>query len=186
MKRAKEVQRRLAANEFPFVDLAMYIIQVHATRVHFKGLLKKPEMDDVRQRLKIMWPLCEDLPTMSVGSLPLWITEKLQGLPVWRIEWFWDGSYVCSKTPAWKKRFTHSFGGEHGIYKMVRDTLGFSRFEMPFKMWLESLFRPNEMIYYEGKAFIHDMEQLEVQKCTMISVVYDYNHVMTITYITDN
>lgn len=176
----------LQCNEFQFVDMAMYIMQVHASKRHYKTLLRRPEMVDVTERVKIMWPLKTDLPTIGVGQIPLEIVSKMNGTPLWKVEWFWDGSIISSKTPQWKERFKFSYCGERGVYQMVSDTMGFSKHDMAMKMWLESLHRPGQYIYYEGKAFMQGSGELKVQKATMISTIYDYNHVMTVTFVTYN
>lgn len=188
VKRAKTLQDRILEGEYEHHDLAAYTLNAHAIKTHKKKLFKSQDMKDVTMRVEAMFPLVKDYPSLKiVDNLPKECMELLKKHPVgaWKVEWMWNGSFDFQMNDLYKGRY-YKFGRnkERYIYTKLWDGMGFSKFEMGYKMWVESLHRPDQIMRYEGNAYLMDEKRVTCQVARMISHVYDYCHIVTVTVIT--
>ena len=186
MKRAKDVMEGVLNGRFEHSDLALYHLHINAQRQHKKVALKKQDLADVRGRLKIMFPSSkEPLPKLSLEALPPSLIEFINqpGVEDWKIEWMFQGDYFEQKTDGYKKKFHYNRHGMRDVYSKLIDTMGFSRWEIAYKMWLESLYRLDQAIRYEGQSFHVDTKKPVMQVAKMMSHVIDYDHLITVTII---
>lgn len=170
-------------------DLASYNLNAHAIKTHKKKMFKNQDMTNICQRVKIVWPTIDEseLPSLLVvDHLPVSCRTFLDRFESgsWKVEWMFNGSYDYQMSDTYKQRFTkYSRQSERGLYSKLWDTMGFSKPETSFKMWVESLYRPGTVIRYEGNAFHIDTSSVKCQIARMLSHVYDYNHIVTVTII---
>jgi len=186
MKRAKDVMEGLLAGRYEHNDIAMYHLHISAVRQHKKALLKKPDLKDVRDRLSIMFPEAkENVLPLTVDALPQHMKQFVQDPRVkeYKIEWMYNGITHEEISDGYRRKFGYNKFGNKKIYQKVVDTLGFSRWEVPFKMWIESFFRLGKVIRYEGMAYHSDLLVTVPQVVKMMSHVIDFNHVISITTV---
>lgn len=172
------------------VDLAAYNLNAHAIKSHKKKLFKKQDMADIRMRVETMWPPSSDVPRIkSVDNLPAEAMQLLKDYPLsaWKVEWICNGSYDYQMNDLYRnKYYKFSRQKERGVYSKLWDTMGFSKYEMSHKMWLETLFRPGKVIKYEGNAYLMDTQTVILQVARMISHVYSFDNIVTVTVITQS
>jgi hypothetical protein len=186
MKRAKDIMVGVLEGRYEHNDLAMYHLHIAAVRQHKKALLKKPDLADVRDRLSIMFPETkENVPTLTVDALPRHMKEFVQDRQVkeYKIEWMYNGVTHEELSEGYKRKFGYNRFGYKKLYCKLIDTLGMSRWEVPFKMWIESLFRLGQVIRYEGMSYHTDTEMTTPQVVKMMSHVVDFNHIISITVV---
>lgn len=184
MKRAKDVMERLLNGSMEHCDLALFTLQMNATKNHKKMPIKRRDYADVRDRLKIVHPAGAKIPHATIGDLPEPLASFLgAGGMVWKIEWMYEGDYLVEESEEYKNRYKYNRQGCKNLYSKLVDMMGFAKWDMSLKMWIETLFRPNQVVSYEGKAFRHDIRVVQLQTAKMMSVVLDYKHVITATLI---
>ena len=186
MKRAKDVMEGVFEGRYPHQDLAMYHLHISAQRQHKKNLLKKQDLLDISQRIKIMNPPTTDkIPNNVIEDLPYDLLEMIvkSGVDHWKVEWMYCGEYFTKFSKDFRLRYGYNKQGVRSVYSKLVDTLGFSRWEIVYKMWLESLYRSGQVIMYEGKAFHADTEVTVGQVARMKSLILDYDHIITVTTI---
>lgn len=190
VKRAKTLQDRILNGEFEHNDLASYTLNAHAIKTHKKKLFKSQDMKDVTMRVETMWPLVKkgELPSLCiVDNLPQGCLELINKFPLaaWKVEWMWNGSFDFQMNDLYKGRyFKFSRHKERGVYTKLWDGMGFAKYEMGYKMWVESLYRPNKVMRYEGNAYLMNEKRVACQVARVISHVYDYAHIVTVTVVT--
>jgi hypothetical protein len=172
----------LLEGRFEHCDLALYHIQLNATQQHQKTILKKADLRDVRDRIKSIYPESgEPIPPMGKEHLPQDLKDFIKG--EWKIEWVYKGNIIEETSEQYKKMFQYNKKGVKVVYSKVVDTLGFSRWDMAFKMWIESLTRPGKVVWYEGQAFRMDTKKTCMQKASMMTIILDYDHLITVTTV---
>lgn len=184
-KRAKEINSSIVKGEkYPVQDLTMYILNSEASKMGRRKYLKKPDLQDIVERLKTMYPVHagSHLFVRSVNHLPGQMQEMMELHPCWKVEWFWQGEYKAECSGIYEDRYRpFDMSSVHG---RIADTINFCNWDKGYMLWQESLFRPGVEVFYEGKAFWHlDKEGPVVQKATMLTCVYDMDHVVTLTVV---
>lgn len=141
-------------------------------------------MKDVRERIRVVYPLVEISPEASISKLPTVLTELLAGAAIFKIEWMFDGGYEMMSSGEFKAAFGFNFKGNiRNVYRKVQDTLGFSNYDTAYKMWTETLHRPGMVIRYQGRAYRENLKATVCQIARMCSVIYDFEHVVTVTVV---
>lgn len=184
IRKAADAQDQLFSRLFEHVDIAMYTLYVHGRRNHCKALFKRPEINDITSRVEILYPRVpeEEIPLMEVQHLPMSLRELVsahQGH--YRVEWFYKGVYTCKMSSGFQSRYTTKLCGIKRVYPKLVQTLNFSECASSLKMWLESMYRPNTVIKYEGLAYHQASEKVVHQTVRMMSVIYDFEHIITVT-----
>ena len=178
------------AGMFEHVDLACYNLNAHAIKNHKRKMFKKQDMSDIRMRVETMWPPSDQVPALkAVDKLPMDAMKLMKDYPLgaWKVEWICNGSYDFQMNEMYRtKYFKFSRQQERGIYAKLWDTIGFSKFEISHKMWLETLFRPGKVIKYEGNAYLMDTKTVIFQVARMISHVYSFDNIVTVTVVTQS
>jgi hypothetical protein len=150
-------------------------------------MFKAQDMKDVKMRVETMWPPTKLLPALLVVDfLPMACLNLINKFPLgaWKVEWMFNGSYEVHKNDLYKQRYLMMGKRGKEIYSKLWDGMGFAKFDMAYKMWLETLFRPGQIIRYEGNAFLLDQNIVKPQVARMITHVYDFDHIVTVSVIT--
>lgn len=132
-----------------------------------------------------MYPIQGGIPSPVVSHLPDEFIDMMKGRDIWRVEWFYNGKYSAQSSVKYIEKYNLS--ALRGACKLVRisDTVGFCKWESAIRLWFESLYRPDTVVFYEGDAFIFgNKEGIVQQKLRMISHIYDYNNVVTLSVVT--
>jgi hypothetical protein len=183
VKRAKNVLDGLVQGRFQHVDIGIYTLHIHACRRHIRRLLNKSEVNDCLARLKIIYPLLNDgIPALGEGKLPKVLHDMAVG--TYKVEWFYAGEYKVARSPDYKVKLGHPMKNNiRNMHPKTIDTMGFSQWDMPMKMWMESLYRPGQVVSFGGVAFHVNRVKIQYQVARMMSIIFDYEHVITVTQI---
>lgn len=131
-----------------------------------------------------MYPPLEkhNIPKVDSAYLPEVIKGFLTGRDVFQVVWMYNGNIQFMQSTSFKSRFAINRCGEKRLYKIV-ETYGFSDYDAGHKMWLESLYNPGVTVFYEAKAYRQDLKTTVMQKVKIVSVVVDYCHIITASYV---
>lgn len=170
-------------------DLAMFTLHQQALHQHKKSLLKKPDFVNMRHRLEILYPMPADFnfPLLDKDHLPGHLQGALQDHRGWstKIEWMHKGEYFVDMTPDYKKKTDYNRFRNGKLYNKIVDTIGFSRWDMAYKLWVESLYRPDQLMFYKGKAYDMETKSLVNREARMISTILYFDALITITFLND-
>ena len=146
--------------------------------------MKRKDALDCLRRLTSLWPLkaAEQIPPTTRDGLPVELLAMTHGS--YKIEWHYEGRITILMSDDYKNKYRYKVGKNRPVYRKCLDTMGFSDYTMAMKMWIESLHRPGHVINYKGKAAIHTSVELVIQSATVVSLVYDYDHFITLTQVT--
>ena len=187
VKRSQLVQADIRQHTFEHSDLGLYTLHLNAVRAHKKMVFKKADLTDVRQRLQVMFPRGHDIPQEGrlekLSPVALAFVDSVSGKGLWKVEWMYEGRYYSRVSPIYQLRFRPGMKGARDVYSKMTETLQFDKKEMGHKLWLESLHRPEQVVFYEGWAFQLDTECIVRQKASMMSFIYDFEHLVSITLI---
>lgn len=95
----------------------------------------------------------------------------------------YKGAYSSQRSVSYKDRFSFSKMADKKVYQKLVDTLGFSRWNTAHRMWIESLYRPQQVVKYEGKAFDLQKQETVIQTAKMMTYIIDYEHIITCTIV---
>lgn len=181
------VQADIKKMVFQHSDIALYTLHLSAVRSHKKMVFKKNDLKDVRERIKIMFPIGEAIPKegdlFGIDQSGLDLIEGVSEKGFWRVEWMYEGRHHSRVGPGFNQRFKPQLRGVRDLYVKMTDTLQFEKKEMAHKLWLESLYRPGQTVMYEGWAYALEKEQVVYQTARVLSFVLDYEHIITVTTV---
>lgn len=154
-------------------------------RQHKRCILKKKELQEVCHRVSILHPTGADVPPPTIDKLPLPLANFMEMHPnaAYKVEWYYQGAIFCDKGEWYEEKFNFNKMCQKDILTKFLDTMGFSDWQMSYKMWVESLRTNGQIIKYEGMGYQQDVRQTNFQIAKMMSMVIDYNHVITVTLI---
>ena len=183
IKRSKMVMDMWCSGQFPHEDLAYYFQHCNSNYTHQKLFMKRKDALDCLKRLTSMWPLkaAEQIPPASKDGLPIELLAMTHG--AYKIEWHYEGRITITMSDEYKAKYKTKAGKNRPVYRKCLDTMGFSDYTMAMKMWIESLHRPGHVINYTGKAAVNTGVELVIQTATVVSLVYDYDHFITLTHV---
>lgn len=175
---------KIISDFYLFQDLPMYILNAEATVNGRRRYLKRHDMVDVSQRLKIVHPMVEEykIPDCKIAELPKELADVVEMGAAWKVEWFYCGQYKTDMSLVYAERYRPN--EMSSLLGRVADTVGFCTWEKAFALWQESLYRPGIKVFYEGRAcWQGSVGDPVVQKAVMISVILDLDHVITVTSV---
>jgi hypothetical protein len=183
-KRARDVEKQVRDGFMGFRDIFIYLLNAEAVRTHWRKYLKRKESLDVLERLRTMHPLLEkdDIPNPTMTHLIPAMKALLDGREVWCVEWFYEGRRMVKPSDIYKDRYLGVCQGKAS--SRIADMIGFCKWDSGLKLWIESLYRPGQVIYCEGAAYRFDSQEKKNQKVRMLSHIYDFDHVVTVTIVT--
>jgi hypothetical protein len=190
LKRAKTLYENVVDGQYIHSDMATYNLNAHAIRSHKKKMFKAEDMKDVMMRVKTMYPPIprSELPSMCVvDKAPDKLISMLRHFPMaaWKVEWMFNGAYDFQMNDLYKMRyFKFRKSDDKRVYMKLWDTMGFAKFDMGYKMWIESLYRPDKIIRYEGRALLLNTQSVHFQIARMMTHIYSFDHIVTLTVIT--
>ena len=166
-------------------ELGAYVLHTSAIRQHKRSLLRKKHVVELRERVQTMYPAQEPekIPCPLMTNLPFALYQCLQSHSVFKIEWFYMGLEMTHSSSEYKDAFYIPRRKHRRIYSKVMDTLGLSSWNMAFRMWLETLYRPDTVVRYEGIVFHLQEKRKKNVVVKMVSHVYDYEHVVSLTCV---
>lgn len=166
-------------------DMALYILNSYAKKQHKRQCLtKSQDFKDIRERVQALCPLVHNLDfPETMERLPVVLKDHLQNRPGcdYKIEWFNQGGYIITTSPDYLKKYYVNREGDRNLYGKLTDTLGLSDHTIGYKLWVESLARPGQVIFYEGLSLNMTSTQQNLITVSMISIVFDCDHVITLT-----
>lgn len=171
---------------FQHSDIGLYILHLSAVKSHKRSVFKKADLDDVRSRLKIVHPTLMGKPPVVrvLTELPQVMQDFIsQQGGMWKVEWFYKGGYDTRFSPGYLMRFRPKTEGTRDLYTKVLETLQFQDHAAGHRLWLESLYRPGKVVFYEGVGYQLDTHKTVVQTAKIVSVILDYEHVISATII---
>lgn len=182
-RRAGDIDKRVRSGDLYLEGLGLYLLNAEAIRVRQHKFLKRGPQLEILTRLRDTYPLVEPdkIPGPNVQSLPQRLQGMIMDCDTWRAEWFYNGLNVCLTSDAWTKAFHYP---KKRYTVKIMETAGFCRWESMMKLWSDSLFYMDRVIFYEGKATRKDKDGAVIQKARMLTHVLDHDHVITVTTIT--
>jgi hypothetical protein len=166
-------------------DLGSYLLHTSAIRQHKRSLLRKKNVADLRERVQTMYPAQdpEKIPCPLMTNLPFSLYQCLQSHSLFKIEWFYMGLEMTNSSSEYKDAFYIPRRKHRRIYSKAMDTVGLSSWNMAFRMFLETLYRPDTVVRYEGVSYFLSEKRKKNVVVKMVSHVYDYEHVVSLTCV---
>lgn len=150
-------------------------------------MLRRADFKDVHSRVVVQYPESkEPIPEeKKMEQLPEKMMEFFKEWPdsVWKIEWMYRGGFITAKSDIYSNRYGPSLTSRKDLYTKIVDTMGFSKWEMGYKMWVETIRTPGQVVKYEGLAYHLDKKKTGFQTARMMTIVLDYQHIITVTLI---
>ena len=174
---------------FKYPELAMHTIHLEASRSHRRLIFKRPELEEVRNRLRGRYPHVskDDIPHTALVSLPFSLKEFMASYDYTttaiKAEWMYSGLYTNFVNETYKERMYLGRNGDRNMYKKVVDVMGLSEYDMAFNMWMESVDRPQMLIKYDDIAYHRGLGCAVQTGVRMMSVVVDFEHIITVTVV---
>lgn len=170
-----------------YQDIVVHLLNLEASRRKITKYMRRKEQVDVLQRLRTIYPIVRsiDVPSPILGNIPAHFKAMMDGRDVWRVEWFYNGRHMAMSTQEYDERYLGEAIKVRNAVTKLRDMVGFCKWDSAVKLWMESLYRPDQIVYYEGRAYLQNSGKTVYQKVRMMSHIYDSDHVVSITVVTD-
>lgn len=174
------MDRRVRDGEIVLDEFAIFLLNSEAVRGHKRKMFKRSRQVEVLDRVRRQFPLRPGLNVQtSVEALPDHLQDLLCGQSLWRVEWILRGMTVAICSNDW--RFSWCEPLRNLSTKFV-EMGGFCDWTVMLRIWSDSLVHPDRTIYKEGMGYTEE-HGMRMQKASMISHVYDYDHVVSAVVI---
>lgn len=123
---------------------------------------------------------------MVLGDLPPSLIGMIKANDVHKIEWMYSGMYAVKASVKYAMNFItpeNIIKASHDVKcpaKLV-DTINCADYELPLKMWLESMAHPSRVIAFSGKFLWMSDEIVSNSTIRMVSYIVEHDKVITIT-----
>lgn len=156
----------------------MYLLNTEATRMRAKRFSTREEQLEILPSLRAEFPLVKEhiIPKPDMTTAPKIISDLLQGRQFWRIEWFFSGMVLTTESEQWQK---HLSVPRRKISNKVMCMGGFLWEDAMMRVWSDSLYYPDTIIWYEGMAWFSEEVGLVRQRVSMVTHIYDLDHAVT-------
>jgi hypothetical protein len=179
-RRIKDLDRQVREGDLVLDEFALFLMNAEAIRGHKRKLFKRTEQVRVLDQVRIQFPIVPNLNlSPSVSSLPEYLRVMIEGQDLWRVEWFLGGVVIAISSDQWMRTMyypTRSFSVK------VVEMGGFCDWTTLIQLWSDSLVYPGRLVYKEGLGF-SDEYGIRRQRASMLSHVYDYDHVVSATVL---
>lgn len=125
-------------------------------------------------------------PVGVVSSLPRCLSNFLEGKPYHKIEWMTMGRYISHISTGYEQNVMSSAeimnqSKSLGYPLKLIDTCGLSQYDIPYRMWCETLFHPAMEVVYTGMGYWKVLNKCCMTTVRMMSVVINQEYVVTVT-----
>lgn len=153
-------------------------MNTEATRMRAKRFSTREEQLETLPQLRADFPLLKEaeIPKPSAAAAPKIISDLLAGHEFWRVEWFVRGMVLITESEKWRDFLCVS---RRKVSNKIMCTGGFLWEDAMMRVWSDSLYYPDTIIWYEGMAWYSEEIGLVKQRVSMVSHVYDLDHVVT-------
>lgn len=186
VKRAKLAFGNFQMGKYDKIDLAIYQIHLQSTVFKFTSALKQAAAKAMKDRLEVKYGEPTGLrPSMNFDDLPEELKVLAEG--AYKIEYMIEGTYNVAASQWYKDLVledveTNKIAIKHKISPKFVDTMCMSNYDIMGMMWCESLYRPSVIIKINTCIFCTGMKP-EKAVIRMMTYVFDYNNLITITKI---
>lgn len=176
MKRARNLDRRIRDGDLVLDEFAVFLMNAEAVRAHKKRILSRLDQVDVLNRIRELHPVLGGLNVKpSMEKLPSHLKALVEGHDLWRVEWFLQGMAVAIRSDGWRKSWNEP---RPKLSFKIAEMGGFCDWTVMLRVWSDSLVHPDRLVFKEGMGF-HEEVGMKMQRVSMISHVYDYDHVVS-------
>lgn len=190
--RSKAVVRSILGAAYVHNDYAKYALHLQACKYTGRGLLYRTEIKDIYARIT-QEDLKHSMPTVSQTTLftkmPPQLHEIVSNSRCYKIECCDnDGTYKVITNDVYGENFITAGGimAYSKKYKLIPklvDFLGACEHDIHYKMWIETLFYPGQIIVYSGHSIWRKTKDMVLTKILMSSMIVSYGQIVTVTSI---
>jgi hypothetical protein len=179
-RRIKDLDRKIREGELVLDEFALSLMNAEAIRSHRRKLFKRTEQVKVLDQVRAQYPIVPNLNVVpSLINLPENIRSLIEGQELWRVEWFLKGMIVGISSDRWMRNLYYP---ARTFSVKIVEMGNFCEWSTMIQLWSDSLVYPGRLVYKEGLGF-SDEYGIRRQRASVLSHVYDYDHVVSVMVI---
>lgn len=161
-------------------EFAVFLLNSEAVRGHKRKIFKRSRQVQVLERVRRQFPLRPGLNVKTnTEDLPDHLQDLICGQKLWRVEWILRGVTVGVCSNEWRLSWCEPL---RNMSTKFVEMGGFCDWTIMIRVWSDSLVHPDRVIYKEGMGYTEE-RGMGMQKVSVMSHIYDYDHVVSATVI---
>lgn len=176
-RRGRDLEERIRNRDFKMHPLGRYLLNTEAVRMRAKKFNTREEQLQVLPQLREQFPLMQEslIPRPDEKTLPPILSDLVRDQRFWRLEWFFNGMGLVKESDDWRELLHVP---RRKLAEKIASMGGFLWADAMMRVWSDSLYYPDTIIWYEGMAWYCEDVGLVKQRVSMVSHVYDLDHVV--------
>lgn len=189
--RAKKVFKELRDGDYYHNDFARYQIYLQSLVFDTKIVLTRQDVLDIFRRISagdVHYSFIKPLENRTIDDLPVYMKTFAGSGDVTKLEFLDKGRYKVVVSPKYESYFMT--GDEiirtakyHRIPPKLVDTCRFNQYDLAYRVWSESLYRPGCVISYTGPALWRADNVCVWTTMRVLSYIQAHDSVATITQL---
>jgi hypothetical protein len=190
--RAKAVMKGIINAEYVHSDYAKYSLHLQSCNYAGKALLFRTEIKDIYNRIAAVDEQYGVVPMPTeifMKTLPGQLREMVNYSTCYKIESMdKDGSYQSFTNDAYSRNFISSGGimayaKKHHLPPKLVDFVGACEHDAHYKMWVESLLYPGQIMIYKGYCIWRANKEMVLTQIFMASMIVSFSQIVTVTSV---
>lgn len=183
---ARELHKHVYLGEFLHNDNAKYQLQLQVNRYGGRSMLTRKDAMEVFYRI-VTVPVMIGVPGIGdMADLPDPIKQHVGDHATFKIEWMLNGQYLVSMSDSYGVNICSETSIADVAKKMhvppkLVDYCGLTNCDMPYKMWIESLYVPCSPVTFTGAGFWMGDKKVAMTTVRIMSVIIHHEYIITAT-----
>jgi len=163
-------------------------MQLQSNRYNVRPILVRTDMMDIFSRIVTFNSVPMSIEVGVMADLPNSIKHHIGDHETFKVEWMKNGTYLISMSDSYAENVIQEtmlaeMARKANVPPKLVDYCGLSEFDMPYKMWIESLFYPSSAISLTGAGFWKTDNKVAWTTVRVMSVIVRHDYIITATTV---
>lgn len=190
VQRAKSLLKMVLDGNIPSNDFGRYQLHMQSCVYQTKAIMNRVDTKSMYERMEnsgldVSGRL---LVNGQCPMVPPEIQQFLQNAECFKVEWMDHGRYHCKASECYGSNFMTLdtimwISDKFKISPKIVDYSGFNAYDIPIRMWIESLFMQGAAITYTGPCYWRKEDILAQSTIKIMSFLVNHSAIITATKI---
>lgn len=167
-------------------DYAKYQISLEVNIHGGRTYINRDDIKDMFTRISSITIPHPWVPIGELSELPICIKNHIGERKTFKIEWMFTGRYMCSMSNDYATNMIvedkiKSISLKNGIPPKLVDYCNLVEYDMPYRMWCESLSAPGSVVSYTGTGFWNSDKKVCFTTVRIMSIIVNHEYIITAT-----
>lgn len=188
MQRSKAIMKMVLEQDVANNDYGRYQLHMQSCVYQTKPIMNRVDTKAMYERMENsgLEVTGKMLVNGEVPMMPPEVLKFLEGSNCWKIEWMDHGRYHCKASESYGENFMDLdsimwMSKKINVSPKIVDYSGFNLYDMPIRMWTQSLYMQGSTMTYTGTCYWKKEATLCKSTMRMMSLVVNHSAIITAT-----